>query len=221
MKTRATCRQRVLMTRAPAHETVHDHRRDRAEAFRFALRARFATNAPLRVDTRLSEYLSRGHKDERGVAMVELVLIVPLFLILLMGLVSSGIVYNHKLDVVHAAREGARYGATVPENTCSQTPNPCGTKTWAQLVQTVVAQRSDGDVTASQVCVSLVSGPTGLPINASFTTNSDGSHCYDDGNGDIGARVQVRIVRSNDSINAAFFKVPVTLTSTATAKFEQ
>jgi Flp pilus assembly protein TadG len=102
--------------------------------------------------------LRHGHDDERGVAMVELVLIIPLFLILLMGLVSSGIVYNHKLDLVHAAREGARYGATVPQNTCQQVPNPCGTRTWAQVVQAVVAQRSDGDVTASQVCVALVVG---------------------------------------------------------------
>jgi Flp pilus assembly protein TadG len=209
------------MARDPLDKVHHDDRRDRAATCRTALRARYRMSRPLRVDAKRRVFLPRGHDDERGVAMVELVLIVPLFLILLMGLVSSGIVYNHKLDLVHAAREGARYGATVPQNTCLQTPNPCGTKTWAQLVQGVVAQRSDGDVTTAQVCVSLVSGTTGAPISAGFTTKSDGSHCYDDGNGDIGVRVQVRIVRANDSINAAFFKVPVTLTSTATAKFEQ
>ena len=43
---------------------------------------------------------------------------------------------------------------------------------------------------------------------------------YDDGNADTGFRVQVQIIRTGDSINAAFFRVPVTLTSTATAKFE-
>jgi len=218
------------MSGAPISEPARVDHGDPAEAFSAALRGRFRTNRPLRVGAPLAALLGRGagrprrldrDEGERGVAMVELVLIVPLFLILLMGLVSSGIVYNHKLDLVHAAREGARYGATVPQNTCLQTPNPCGTKTWAQLVQAVVAQRSDGDVTTTQVCVALVNGPTGAPISAGFTTNSDGTHCYDDGNGDSGIRVQVRIVRANDSINAAFFKVPVTLTSTATAKFEQ
>ncbi|HEY3673694.1 MAG TPA: TadE/TadG family type IV pilus assembly protein [Acidimicrobiia bacterium] len=151
--------------------------------------------------------------------LVELALVIPFFLMLLLGLVSTGIVYNHKLDLVHAAREGARYGATVPVLQC--TPNTkCSGKTWAQLVQSVVVQRSDGDVGASQVCVALVSGSTGAPVDATFTTKSDGSNCYDDGNADTGARVQVRIQRSGDSINAAFIKIPVTLTTNANAKFE-
>jgi Flp pilus assembly protein TadG len=156
---------------------------------------------------------------ERGAALVEFVLLVPLFLILTLGMVSAGIVYNQKLDLTHAAREGARYGATIPQNQCNPTTN-CGGDTWAQLVQSVVVQRSDGDVTTAQVCVALVSGSTGTPVGASYTTKSDGTNCYNDGNSDTGTRVQVRIVHTNDSINAAFFTVPVTLTSNATAHFE-
>jgi Flp pilus assembly protein TadG len=156
---------------------------------------------------------------ESGAALVELVLVVPLFFTILLGLVSTGIVFNHKLDVVHAAREGARYGAAYPVLQCTPTTN-CNGKTWAQVVQSVVVARSDGDVSTSQVCVALVKGTSGTPIDATFTTNSDGSSCFDDGNADSGSRVQVRIVRTNDSINAAFFKIPVTLTSSATAKFE-
>ena len=157
--------------------------------------------------------------NERGSVLVELALVVPLFLALVLGLVSTGIVYNHKLDLVHAAREGARYGATVPVQQCTPTTK-CSGKTWAQLVQSVVVQRSDGDVTASQVCVARVSGATGAPVDSTFPTNSDGSNCYNDGNTDTAARVQVRIRRSGDSINAAFIKIPVTLTSNANAKFE-
>jgi Flp pilus assembly protein TadG len=157
---------------------------------------------------------------ERGAALVEFAILVPLFVMLLMGMISAGVVYNHKLDLVHAAREGARYGAAIPQNQCTQSPNPCGGLNWAQLVQSVVAQRSDGDVTTSQVCVALVSGSSGTPVGTGFTTKSDGTNCYNDGNGDITTRVQVRIVRSSDAINAAFFTIPVTLTSTATAKFE-
>ena len=157
--------------------------------------------------------------DQRGSVLVELALVIPLFLTLVLGLVSTGIVYNHKLDLVHAAREGARYGATVPVQQCTPSTK-CSGKTWAQLVQTVVVQRSDGDVSASQVCVALVTGATGAPIDSTFTTKSDGTSCYDDGNTDTAARVQVRIRRSGDSINAAFFKIPVTLTSNANAKFE-
>ncbi len=144
---------------------------------------------------------------------------------LVMGLLTGGIVYNHKLDLVSAAREGARYGAAIPQSQCIPTSN-CGSKTWAQLVQSVVAQRSDGDLTASQVCVALVSGSTGNVVGgtsqATFTTQTDGtSRCYNDGNGDTGTRVQVQVTRTNDSINVALFTIPVTLQSTATSKFEQ
>jgi Flp pilus assembly protein TadG len=161
----------------------------------------------------------RRRGDERGAAAVELVLVIPLFLTLVLGLVSTGIVYNHKLDLVHAAREGARYGSTVPVQQCTPTTK-CSGQTWAQLVQSVVVQRSDGDVSTSQVCVALVTGSPGAPIDATFTTNSDGTACYSDGNTDTAGRVQVRIQRSGDSIDAAFFKIPVTLTTNASAKFE-
>jgi Flp pilus assembly protein TadG len=59
-----------------------------------------------------------GSDKECGAALVEFVLLVPLFLILTLGMVSAGIVYNQKLDLTHAAREGGRYGATIPENQC-------------------------------------------------------------------------------------------------------
>src|SRR5262249_30993240 len=150
--------------------------------------------------------------SERGAALVEFALLIPVFIMLLLGIVSAGTVYNHKLDLVHAAREGARYGATIPKDQC--TPDTkCDGKTWAELVRAVVVDRSDGDVSADQVCVSLVSGDDGTPVDATFTTKADGSSCYDDGNEDTGFRVQVRIVRSTDEINGAFFRVPVTLSS--------
>jgi len=172
-----------------------------------------------RVSTPLLRYRRARGPRERGAALVEFVLLVPLFLILLLGLVSTGIVFNHKLDLVHSAREAARYGAALPVLQCTPTAN-CGGKTWAQLVQSIAAQRSDGDVTAGQVCVALVKGASGTPIDSTFTTQSDGTRCFDDGNADTGTRVQVRIVRANDSINAAFLKIPITLTTTASSKFE-
>jgi Flp pilus assembly protein TadG len=163
---------------------------------------------------------------ERGAALVEFVLILPVMLVLVMGLISGGIVMNHKLDLVSAAREGARYGITIPRDQCTPI-SKCSNKTWAQLVRSIVVARSDGDITDSQVCVALViynpgvvyGGSTGTD-QASFTTNGT-TRCYDDGNGDATLRVQVRINRPGDSINAVFFRIPVTLTTTATAKFEQ
>jgi predicted outer membrane lipoprotein len=160
---------------------------------------------------------------ERGAALVEFALILPLVLMLAFGVITAAIAYNHKIDLTHAAREGARYGATLPQLQCVGTPNPCGTKTWAQVVQSVVVQRALGDVTAADVCVSLVSGNPGAVLASGFSVNSpngDGT-CYSDGNDDPGKRVQVGIRKTGDKIDGILFKMPVTLTSQATAKFEQ
>jgi Flp pilus assembly protein TadG len=163
------------------------------------------------------------HADERGTALVEFALVLPLVLMLAFGIVTSGLVYNHKIDLTHAAREGARYGATLSQLQCSGSPNPCGTSTWAQVVQSVVVQRAFGDVTAAQVCVALVTGSPGAALATGFSVNSpnaDGT-CYSDGNGDAGKRVQVAITKTGDKIDGILVKWPVTLTSQATAKFEQ
>jgi hypothetical protein len=91
------------------------------------------------------------------------------------------------------------------------------------VVQSVVVERAFGDVTAADVCVSLVSGNPGAVLGSGFSANSPNANgtCYSDGNDDPGKRVQVAIRKTGDSINAVLFKMPVTLTSQATAKFEQ
>src|SRR6516165_4731201 len=94
----------------------------------------------------------RRGRGERGAAMVEFVLIIPLFLMLIFGGVTAGMAYEHKAEVVHAVRDGARYGATVPLGQCDTT-SVCGSRNWAQLVQYVTAQRSDGTLSTSQICV--------------------------------------------------------------------
>ena len=163
----------------------------------------------------------RAGSNERGAALVEFALLLPILAMIVFGALTAGMAYNHKMDLTHAAREGARYGATVPQAQCTPTSN-CSGLNWAQLVQSVVAERSFGAVTTSQVCVALVTG-TGSPaspIGATYTTKADGTACYDDGNGDTGNRVQVYIRKTDDKIDAVLFKANVTLTSKATAKFE-
>ncbi|HYH50336.1 MAG TPA: TadE/TadG family type IV pilus assembly protein [Acidimicrobiia bacterium] len=161
--------------------------------------------------------------DERGSALVEFALILPLVLMLAFGIVTSALIYNHKIDLTHAAREGARYGATLAQLQCSGSPNPCGTKTWAAVVQAVVVERAFGDITAADVCVSLVTGNPGAVIASGFSVNSPHANgtCYSDGNDDPGKRVQVAIRKTGEAINGILFRIPVTLTSQATAKFEQ
>lgn len=52
----------------------------------------------------------RKRQHESGQAMVEFTLILPLFILLLFGMVDFGCYFTHSLSVTSAAREGARTG---------------------------------------------------------------------------------------------------------------
>jgi Flp pilus assembly protein TadG len=54
---------------------------------------------------------------ERGVAALELGLILPILILLFFGMVEFGRGYNAKITVTHAAREGVRALAINPDNT--------------------------------------------------------------------------------------------------------
>jgi Flp pilus assembly protein TadG len=160
----------------------------------------------------------RGH--ERGAAVVEFALVVPVLLAILLMVFSGGAAYAHKISLANAAREGARYGATVPMEQCTPTTS-CGGSTWAQLVRSVTVSRSDGALAAGGVCVALVSGPGTAPvaIDADHTTAGGTSPCYVDGSADDGERVQVTVTRQ-DRVEAVFVSRGVTLRVQATARFE-
>ena len=48
-----------------------------------------------------------------GQALVEFVLILPVFLMILMGMLEFGSAYDHRTAMAYAVREGARVGATL------------------------------------------------------------------------------------------------------------
>jgi Flp pilus assembly protein TadG len=86
---------------------------------------------------------------ERGAAFVEFALVMPLVMVLLLGLVSAGMAWNQKLSLTHAAREGARYGATIPRD------QSFTSGTWASNVRSLIVDRSGGELSGSEasVCV--------------------------------------------------------------------
>src|SRR4051794_16935709 len=114
-----------------------------------------------------------ARRGERGAVLVEFALILPVFMLLMIGLFSGASAYNQKQQVVYAVREGARYAATVPKD------QTFASGTWASNVRDLVVARSTGDLTNAQVCVSLVTGSPGTVVTptASFSTKSDGSAC--------------------------------------------
>lgn len=59
----------------------------------------------------------RKEKYESGQAMVEFVLILPIFITILFGILEFGIYFSHSLSVTSAAREGAREGIVCASDT--------------------------------------------------------------------------------------------------------
>jgi Flp pilus assembly protein TadG len=50
-------------------------------------------------------------QDDRGATALEFAIVAPLLLILIMGMLEFGLMYNAQITVTHAAREGARLAA--------------------------------------------------------------------------------------------------------------
>ncbi len=69
--------------------------------------------SPSRLPSR--PFLRRSHAGQRGQGMVEFAIIVPVFLLLLMGMLEFGFVFTHHLTLEYATREGARAGSALSD----------------------------------------------------------------------------------------------------------
>jgi Flp pilus assembly protein TadG len=144
-------------------------------------------------------------RDERGATLVEFVIVLPILAALVLGIMSFGTAHAQRLALTNAAREGARYGATLPVSA----PN------WLQTVSDVTVASATGELDAGvagrSVCVALNSG-TG------WTSNSGGP-CFSDGRPANEPRVQV-LVKRTGSIEAFFFSKSMDLTGRAVVRYE-
>ncbi len=57
--------------------------------------------------------LRRARDPQRGQAVYEFAILVPLFLLILLGLLEFGLAFSHDLTIEYATREGARTGAAL------------------------------------------------------------------------------------------------------------
>jgi Flp pilus assembly protein TadG len=109
---------------------------------------------------------------ERGAALVEFALVLPLLLVLLFGMVDFGRAFNYWIDATHLSAEGARW-AVVNKNPGSGT-----LQEYVQQQADTAELRSGGTAsvgTPLQVCISFPNGTAevGDPVHvtASFTYN--------------------------------------------------
>lgn len=172
--------------------------------------------ANLRVQRR------RASGTDRGASLVEFALILPVFAMLLFGMLTAGLALNEKQQMTHATREGARYAATVPVN---QTFADAGT--WANNVRSLIVERSTGSLSSSDICVSLVKGNPGVVVSPStqYTTLSTGGPCipnqpHPTSGADDGLRVQVTSSKPGTIDLVLFGRYDVNLDARATAVSE-
>lgn len=76
---------------------------------------------------------------------MEFAIIMPLVFALFLGIFTGGMSLSRKNSMTNAVREGARLGATLPEDSA-----------WASSVQARVVGLAAGDLEVSDVCVQLV-----------------------------------------------------------------
>ncbi len=181
------------------------------------MKARFINRCRMLAHPRRGR--GRRARGDKGAVIVEFAIIFPVFMLITLGMLTGGITLTHQLSVTQAAREAARYGATVAQGQCA-VPANCGGLTWAQLVQSLAVQRAGGDVTTANVCVALVSGVGSAPTAVDSSHIAGGTtRCYVDNSADTGLRVQVSLTRP-DQIQLMVSTIDINLISHATARFE-
>ncbi len=152
----------------------------------------------------------RQRRDERGNGLVEMALVLPVAMCFLLGILTGGQAYFQKISLVDAAREGARYGASLKIPTASAAD-------WKQAVKNRVAALSGGQVTAADVCVELVK-PTGSNTACGV---SDPQGAASDPTSLAPASVVKVSVSKQTRIDFFFFTTTPTLTSKVAARYER
>ncbi|MGH2792679.1 MAG: TadE/TadG family type IV pilus assembly protein [Actinomycetota bacterium] len=173
---------------------------------------------------------------ERGASAVEFALVAVLLFMVVFGMISGGLAYARKISITDAAREGVRYGATLPIGT-GAVPDA-----WLDEVAARVLSSASGNLAESwdgqYVCVAYVG--YGSPrtsstdvtrkreksgTNAAVYTNgavtNPSSWCFDDGRGTNGSERRVQVVaRRSSKFEAVLWSSNLTLSGDGVARFE-
>src|SRR5919198_3636139 len=95
----------------------------------------------------LRRRMLRRCRDERGVALTEMALVLPLLLLLILGMIDFGKAINYWIDDTHLANEGARL-AVVNNNPGAGLPTPLRLQQY--ILKQVDSAELHGDVAGTQ-----------------------------------------------------------------------
>ena len=139
---------------------------------------------------------------DRGAALIEAALVLPILLLLTMGIWSTARAWNVNNTLEHAAREAARYGATIDPWDVSTSP-------------AAVLAIADADMAASAVPSGVLTECAELVLDTLVST-CDATHTNNTGTD----QVFVKITYPNFTLQFIFFSVDVSLSATAVSRFE-
>jgi Flp pilus assembly protein TadG len=144
-------------------------------------------------------------RDERGAALVELAVALPMLVILLVGTLDFGRVFRSAMVVTAAARAGALYGAYRLDRAAQNPPTGI-----TNAVNTVLASNnltSGPSPTVSLLCACATDGGT-FTASSCTATCATGTHMV--------TRVSVSVTRTF-TLGSALPALPASITVTRTA----
>jgi len=107
-----------------------------------------------------------ARRPDRGASAVEFALVMPLLLMILFGLITTGLAFSDHLSATNATREASRYGAASDVSSAG----------WATSVKDRLKQvyfNAGETVTDDQICVKLVQQTPTTPAPVPYT----GANC--------------------------------------------
>lgn len=135
-------------------------------------------------------------KCQAGAALVEFALVVPVFLLLLLGMFDFGKVFNYWNDATHLSHEGARFAAV------DKIPDP-DSPTLADWL------RARADTTELRDGSTSVTGPIDVCLR------------FPEGNSDVGSPVTVQVKFTYEFMSYLGVGLPKEITQESTMRIER
>lgn len=148
--------------------------------------------------------LFRNRFGDKGAALIEAAMIIPILLLFTFGIWATARAWSINNTLEHAAREGARYGATIDPWNGGSSPGAVRAIVDADLQAAAITPG-----TVNTVCIELIAdggSSCDSPATINNTTGTD--------------QVFVKIELPNHQLNFLFFSMTVDLSGTAVARHE-
>lgn len=140
--------------------------------------------------------------NERGAALIEAALVLPFLLLLTFGIWTTARAWNVNNTMEHAAREAARYGATVDPWDSGASPGD-------------VRAVADADMSSAAIDTSAITDCIELVVDGG-TDTCEGTHTNSTGTDQI----LVRLSYPNYKLEFLFFSATIDLEASAISRHE-